>query len=224
MKRGRGDPPPAGRFRPFEGIGGKVGKRARKPGTSAPAREHPRAPALDSDLETEQFHEAIADAVQIERDRLAGAPVPRPARLPDEGREWRDFAHDLLKGRTGFDISWSEEYVEGRRHEVTMSTMKKLRGGHISWQAYLDLHGMNRDEARKAVEELIRGSRLRNQGCVLVVHGRGKGSEGGVPVLKEKLVAWLTRESGIGSYVLAFATARRCDGGPGAVYVLLRQG
>jgi DNA-nicking Smr family endonuclease len=41
-------------------------------------------------------------------------------------------------------------------------------------------------------------------------------------VLKEKLMAWLTRDSGMGSHVLAFTTARPCDGGYGAVYVLLR--
>jgi DNA-nicking Smr family endonuclease len=41
-------------------------------------------------------------------------------------------------------------------------------------------------------------------------------------VLKEKLVAWLARPAGIGAKVLAFTSARPCDGGYGAMYVLLR--
>jgi DNA-nicking Smr family endonuclease len=56
---------------------------------------------------------------------------------------------------------------------------------------------------------------------VLIVHGRGLGSKDNVPVLKEKLTAWLTRGA-IGRHVLAFTSARPWDGGTGAVYVLLR--
>jgi DNA-nicking Smr family endonuclease len=56
---------------------------------------------------------------------------------------------------------------------------------------------------------------------VLIVHGRGLGSKDNIPVLKEKLQAWLTRGA-IGRHVLAFTSARPWDGGTGAVYVLLR--
>jgi len=41
-------------------------------------------------------------------------------------------------------------------------------------------------------------------------------------VLKERLKSWLAHGT-IGKVVLAFATARPCDGGAGALYVLLRR-
>jgi DNA-nicking Smr family endonuclease len=57
---------------------------------------------------------------------------------------------------------------------------------------------------------------------VLIVPGRGQHSRDQVPVLKEKLRAWLCRGR-IGRAVLAFTSARPVDGGTGAVYVLLRR-
>jgi DNA-nicking Smr family endonuclease len=41
-------------------------------------------------------------------------------------------------------------------------------------------------------------------------------------VLKRRLIGWLSR-SAWARYVLAFASARPCDGGVGALYVLLRR-
>jgi DNA-nicking Smr family endonuclease len=56
--------------------------------------------------------------------------------------------------------------------------------------------------------------------CVLVIHGRGRHSEG-EPVLKEALLEWLA-EPPVASLVMAFASASGGDGGVGATYVLLR--
>jgi DNA-nicking Smr family endonuclease len=173
--------------------------------------------------EEDVFRRSVKDVEPIPGPaRPAPGHEPRPARIPDEDGEWREFARGLMRGRTRFDVSWSEEYVEGRRPEVGSETMSRLRAGGISWQDHLDLHGMTRPEAREAVESFLGSARSRALSCVLIVHGRGKGSEGGTPVLKEKLVAWLTREGSLGARVLAFTSARPCDGGYGAVYVLLR--
>jgi DNA-nicking Smr family endonuclease len=43
-----------------------------------------------------------------------------------------------------------------------------------------------------------------------------------MPVLKERMSSWLKRGS-LKRLVLAFATAQPCDGGAGAMYVLLRK-
>ena len=56
----------------------------------------------------------------------------------------------------------------------------------------------------------------------LVVTGRGLNSPNGVPVLRFKVQQWLTQEP-FRRVVLAFCTAKREDGGPGALYVLLRK-
>jgi len=216
-KNGKTDSPPPGRFRPFADLEIPRDEPAH-PAPDAP----PPGPAPSEDVE---FASAMDGVVKLEgtgsepRDR-----EPRPPRLPDEEDEWKRFADDFLSGGAGFDIQWSDEYVEGRRRDVDRSTMERLRTGRYAWQDYIDLHGMTRDEARVAVERFMVDQRKRNHRCVLVVHGRGKGSAGGLPVLKEKLVAWLTREGGIGTHVIAFTSARPCDGGVGAIYVLLRHG
>ncbi|MGD0625276.1 MAG: Smr/MutS family protein, partial [Thermodesulfobacteriota bacterium] len=56
---------------------------------------------------------------------------------------------------------------------------------------------------------------------VLIIHGRGLSSPQ-EPVLKEKVIEWLTRGPWR-KWVIAYASARLCDGGAGATYVLLRR-
>jgi DNA-nicking Smr family endonuclease len=54
--------------------------------------------------------------------------------------------------------------------------------------------------------------------CVRVIHGKGLGSPGKTPVLKLKAQRWLVQKK----EVLAFVQARGCDGGAGALMVLLQ--
>ncbi len=87
-------------------------------------------------------------------------------------------------------------------------------------QDFIDLHGFTVDEAEVHVEEYLRSARLNGLRCIKIIHGRGLKSPLG-PVLKEALVGWLS-----GRYrknIIAFATARRCDGGLGALYILLKE-
>jgi DNA-nicking Smr family endonuclease len=55
--------------------------------------------------------------------------------------------------------------------------------------------------------------------CVRIIHGKGKSSEGKLPVLKGKVNSWLRQRD----EVIAFCSARPSDGGTGAVYVLLKR-
>ena len=64
--------------------------------------------------------------------------------------------------------------------------------------------------------------RCRYSTSVLIIHGRGLNSKDQVPVLKTRLAQWLARGSWA-RLVLAFTSARPCDGGAGALYVLLRR-
>jgi len=57
--------------------------------------------------------------------------------------------------------------------------------------------------------------------AVLIIHGRGLSSPH-EPVLKTKVYQWLT-SAPWHKWVIAFTSARLCDGGAGATYVLLRQ-
>ena len=128
---------------------------------------------------------------------------------------------ELVHGKGHFDIADTDEYIEAAINGLDRRIVKKLRRGEYSVQGHLDLHGMTRDEARAEVAAFIDRSYKSGKKCVLIVHGRGLGSENHIPVLKEKLRAWLTRGA-IGKKVLAYTSARPFDGGTGAVYVLLR--
>jgi DNA-nicking Smr family endonuclease len=64
--------------------------------------------------------------------------------------------------------------------------------------------------------------RARGERCVLVIHGKGQHSAGGIGVLRGEIAAWLS-QGACSASVAAFATARGDDGGEGAMYVLLRK-
>jgi DNA-nicking Smr family endonuclease len=55
----------------------------------------------------------------------------------------------------------------------------------------------------------------------LVIHGRGLSSPAD-PVLKTKVAEWLCSNRWR-KWVVAFTSARMCDGGSGASYILLRR-
>lgn len=113
----------------------------------------------------------------------------------------------------------TSEYMEGKKRGVPSEVLWKLRDGFFSVQASLNLRGYFVEEAKLLFEDFMRSAINKGLSCVLIIHGRGLSSKG-EPVLKEKVRDWLER--GIHrKYILAYASARPCDGGPGATYVLL---
>lgn len=129
---------------------------------------------------------------------------------------------DLVEGIGPFDIADTDEYIEGIAAGLDRRLLVRLRRGDYAVQGHIDLHGLNREEARIRVEQFLQESRLHSRRCVLIIHGRGLNSKDQIPVLKESVRLWLTRGR-ISRSVLCFATARPTDGGAGAVYVLLRR-
>jgi len=97
--------------------------------------------------------------------------------------------------------------------------LKKLRRGMIVVDAELDLHGMTVPIARDAIAGFLHACRRRHIQCVRIIHGKGLGSRHHGPVLKQKVGHWLRQRD----EVLAYCSARNCDGGTGAVYVLLKR-
>jgi DNA-nicking Smr family endonuclease len=96
--------------------------------------------------------------------------------------------------------------------------LSKLRRGHWVIQAKIDLHGLISDEARAYVSSFISDCKKRGIRCVRIVHGKGLGSRNREPVLKHKLRGWLMQKD----EVIAYAEAKKQDGGSGAVIVLLK--
>ncbi|HEY1851062.1 MAG TPA: Smr/MutS family protein [Candidatus Binataceae bacterium] len=153
--------------------------------------------------------------------RLAVAPQARREIVSEDAEVLAELS-DLVSGQGNFELTETEEYVEGARHGLDPRLLSQLRRGEFSIQAHLDLHGMIQPDAKEALTEFIVDSVRKGRRTVLIVHGRGLRSPGGLPVLKHAAAQWLSH--GIaGGYVLAFATARPSDGGAGAVYVMLRR-
>jgi DNA-nicking Smr family endonuclease len=157
-----------------------------------------------------------------------GRRVDRPAPAAGGRQPVSDEAEalamlsDLVGGSAVFDVTDTREYVEGAIVGLDPRVLRRLRRGDYAWQAHLDLHGMTSDEARAAVDRFLVAAANAGHRCVLIVHGRGRNSKDQLPVLKERLKSWLARGRAA-RLVLAFTSARPCDGGAGALYVLLRR-
>ena len=116
------------------------------------------------------------------------------------------------------DIETGEELLFARPG-LQHSVLRKLRRGQYALEAELDLHGCTVPQAREKLLRFIHHARDFNKRCVRVIHGKGKSSDGKLPVLKGKVNIWLRQRD----EVLAFCTATRRDGGGGALYVLLKR-
>ena len=98
--------------------------------------------------------------------------------------------------------------------------VKRLHQGHYAIQDYIDLHGHSVSEAHASFQGFMKKAVATGKTGVLIVHGRGLSSPD-EPVLKNRVYQWLTSGSWR-KWVIAFSSARACDGGAGATYVLLR--
>ena len=141
---------------------------------------------------------------------------------PDSDAETLKTLEEISKGGRPIRLSDTQEYVEwaNARAGYTPAVARKLHEGRFAIQDFLDLHGFTVEEAEDMIREFLTASLRKGLRCVKIIHGRGLKSPNG-PVLKEALIKWLS-----GRYrrnIIAFATARQCDGGLGALYALLRQ-
>ncbi|WP_077034570.1 Smr/MutS family protein [Pelomonas sp. KK5] len=143
------------------------------------------------------------------------APEPEP--LQREADERRVLLQALSDDFDVESLLETDDTLSFRRPEISAEVVKKLRRGHWSLQAQIDLHGLRRDQAREALGHFIHECSQRGLRCVRVVHGKGHGSPGREPILKGRVRRWLVQKE----EVLAFVQARGSDGGAGALMVLL---
>lgn len=129
---------------------------------------------------------------------------------------------DLLEGEIVFDVALNGENVQGHVVGLDEKTVLKLVSGQYSPEARLDLHGLNASQAFQSLVPFFRSAWHKGLRSVIVVTGRGLNSPTGMAVLRDKLHSWLTQEP-FNRVVIAFSTARPCDGGTGSMYVLLRK-
>lgn len=194
----------------------KVGKpnKQQKPDTQTPSND------------SNEFQSAMAGVKPINGYDPSLPPEPKlPVPEPIEDREQAEVMaalRDLVDGDTPFSIFETDEAIEGLAEGVDSRLLRKLKAGEFSIQDHLDLHGLSREQARPVVTSFILDAMAHVKRCLLIIHGRGHGSKDKIPVLKLALTTWLVR-SAVRKNILAFCTARPCDGGAGAIYVLLRK-
>lgn len=225
-KKKRKDAPPpkpkdTGFNAPFAGLNKALKKSAPPQAAPAPAPKPPR-PAED---EGALFASAMSDVERMERGPAPKDAPPNPARIDeavDEELEVMAHLAELVSGAGDFDLRMSDQYARGAQAGVGPELMERLMAGAFPIQDHIDLHGLSLEQAESETADFIASAVARGLRHVLIVHGKGKGSPGGVPVLKEALAATLGTKRFKRS-VLAFCTARGIDGGTGAMYLLLRK-
>ena len=191
------------------------------PPPSAAARTVSQRKPADADVD---FAQAFADVEPLRTRNRASVVRARPASLPakriaDEAEALAMSKHGVEPSPATWDVGQELEAEQTfLRKGLASDVLTRLRRGHWSVQGELDLHRLNRDEARDALADFINDARNYGWRCVRVVHGKGLSSPNREPVLKAKVRRWLTQRD----EVLAYCEAPRHAGGAGAVLVLLK--
>lgn len=172
-----------------------------------------------SDEDSALFRRTVGKVTPLRHDRTQPArgkvpPIPKQLHS-DERQVVEDLLSDVIDPA---DVEYGDELLFVRPG-IQHSVLRKLRRGQFSIDAELDLHGMNTTTARRALADFLHACRFSHARCVRIIHGKGRGSAQGRPVLKNKVNVWLQQRDD----VLAFCSARPIDGGTGAVYVLLKR-
>ena len=193
---------------------------ARSAREDAARREAQAQAAAHERAERDRFRLTVGQVTpqpQAER-----AELPRPVVPPEPRQRQQDEAQALAATLSDeFDVTTlldTDAALSYRREGIGPDVLARLRRGQWSIQRQLDLHGLRRDEARDALAIFIRQAERDGLRCVRVIHGKGNGSPGREPVLKDKVKRWLVQKE----QVIAFTQASAADGGHGALLVLLR--
>jgi len=175
------------------------------------------------ELEEELFKKAMEGVAPILRDnfveKIFQTGLPESSNRQEDAEILEKLA-DLVKYGKGFNVADTPEYIEGTNYRVHPTVAKRLHRGDYSIQAFVDLHGLLAEDAKEVFEKFLKWAVTTGKTGVLIIHGRGLSSPS-EPVLKKKVVEWLTRGPWK-KWVAAYCSARICDGGAGATYVLLR--
>ena len=128
------------------------------------------------DDERSLFEQAMADVEPVRgprpRAQAAGEAAARARLAPAAPR--------FTVERDGRRVS---ALLEGHRPRL----LARLKGGGYPLERRVDLHGFTEREAREEVAAELAAAWARGERCVLVIHGRGRGSVGGRAVLREAL-------------------------------------
>jgi DNA-nicking Smr family endonuclease len=175
-------------------------------------------------LEEELFKKAMDGVTPISGkkrvEKISSIELPEGFKQREDAETLKKL-EDLIRYGKGFNVSDTPEYIEGTGYHIHPEIARRLHQGDYSIQAFVDLHGLLADDAKEVFEKFLKWAVTIGKTGVLIIHGRGLSSPS-EPILKNKVIEWLTRGPWR-KWVVAYSSARKCDGGAGATYVLLRQ-
>jgi DNA-nicking Smr family endonuclease len=170
------------------------------------------------------FKDAMGDVSPIKHDKTVlrnNGPIRKDKQRAYHRAMAQAEVEQVIDGLSSeiVEIVESDEELIFAAPGIQISVMKRLRKGHIPWEAGIDLHGMTVDTARDELSAFIRDSQRQGMRSVMIIHGKAFSQSGQQPVLKSYVNDWLRQLS----QVLAFCSAQPKDGGSGALYILLKQ-
>jgi len=213
------------KYRPFENLD-KLLKKARQTNPApklkpANKKDTPAHPSLN---DATLFLQAMAGVKKLPKSRQVEKRNSDhrsigPATNPDQ-EAYRQL-QQLVETGQGFRVCQTAEYVEGSGEPINPAILERLHQGEFAIQDFIDLHGLSLEEALAQMDAFIKYALTRSRKAILIVHGRGLSSPA-EPVLKSAVIKRI--KSGTWrKWIVAYASARLCDGGAGATYVLLRE-
>ncbi len=205
--------------RPFEKLRKSIENRIADPAPPLPKKKERISDEelFNREMDDVQVIEAFR-TLTVERSRTRAA-AHLPVRL-DPDRETLLVLDQITSGELPMYLPDTQEYVEWTNPSYYDAIIPKLHEGQFSIQASLDLHGCTVPGAEAELDDFLEVAFKRGFGCVKIIHGRGLRSLRG-PRIKAAVARRLS-----GRYrkdIIAYVTARQCDGGLGALYVLLKK-
>jgi DNA-nicking Smr family endonuclease len=179
----------------------------------------PAGPASGDALLWRRVAETIKPLARRKAAPVFALPVPPPA-AADAPRRSRGPAPRPV-GPPAVPVP-PPELRAGSTPGVDRSTHDKLRRGQLALDAKLDLHGMDRERAHRALDRFLETSSAQGRRCLLIVTGKGGGKPGEPGVLKSEVPRWLNEQPNR-ARLIAFTSAQPRHGGAGALYVLLKR-
>ena len=214
-----------GGYRPFKDLKALLENKSivlKKAEAPSPPESTPDR--IDPEDDQMIFEAAMADVDRLPQNIYADPPSQRSSATVssnDTESEILRQLEELIQTGKGFVVADTDEYIEGTGYQVNRAVAEKLHRGEFSIQGHIDLHGLSVETAQEVFEDFLKQSIADGKRMVLVIHGRGLSSLA-EPILKTNVFKWLTTGRWR-KWVMAFASARLCDGGAGATYVLLRK-
>jgi len=209
-----------------------AGREVLRQNSSAPAGGFPdaalptswqndtRPRRLPDDPEQAAFILAMAGVEPLPDSNLASLDKPPPRPAPQQTQADRQAVlHESLHAPiTLQDRLEGGDEAAYLRPGLAQTVLRDLRRGRWVVQDEIDLHGLNREQARHLIAGFLHTCLHQGKRCLRIVHGKGHGSPHKLSVLRQLVRGWLAQRH----EVLAYCQAKPQDGGEGALLVLLR--